>query len=122
MAIDLGLWLYDTEAIPAQNRAAAAWNRINDKPVSVAFKLPNGTVLAAQTVRIEYDNSASQSEAPSGQTAVRKLIVFGVRGHSTITDTNVGEGYRFVYQNGEYRVMDVITTIGEIQAIAEVVG
>ena len=120
--VDMNLWLYDTEAIPAANRAAAAWNRINDKPLSVAFKMPNGTVLGVQTVRIEYDNSASQSEDASGKTTVRKLIIFGVRDHATVTNTNIGEGYRFVYQNGEYKVVDVITSIGEIQAIAEAVG
>lgn len=119
---NLDLYLSDTEAIPAANRAAAAWNRINDKPTSVAFKKPDNTVLAVQTVRIEYDNIVSQSEAESGQTAVRKLTIFGVRDHSTVTDTDVGEGYRFIYQNDEYNVVDTILTIGEIQAIAEAKG
>jgi len=122
VAVSLPLWLYDTEAIPAANRAAAAWNRINDKPTSVAFKNQAGTILSAQTVRIEYDNKPSESESVAGQTAVRKLIVFGVRNHGTITDTNIAEGYRFVYLSSEYRVMTVITTIGEIQGIAEAVG
>ena len=120
--VDLSLWLSDSEAIPAESRAAAAWNRINDKPVSVAFKKPDGTVLAAQTVRLEYDNVATQSEDVSGETAVRKLTIFGVRDHSTVTDTDIGEGYRFIYQNDEYRCVDVITTIGEIQAIFEAKG
>lgn len=120
--VDLGLWLYDTDAIPAQNRAAAAWNRINDKPSSVAFKNAAGTIQAAQTVRIEYDNSASQSEDVSGQTAVRKLIVFGVRGHGTITNTDIREGYRFVYDGDEYKCVSTILTIGEIQGIFEVTG
>lgn len=122
MAVDLTLWLSDTTAIDANGRAAAAWNRINDKPTSVAFKKPDGTVLAAQTVRLEYDNIVSQSEDASGQTAVRKLTIFGVRDHSTVTDTDVKEGYRFVYQSDEYRCVDTILTIGEIQAIFEAVG
>lgn len=122
MAIDLSLWLYDTEAIPAANRAAAAWNRINDKPSSVAFKNVAGTILAAQTVRIEYDNGMSQSEAESGLTAVRKLIVFGVRGHGTVANTDIKEGYRFVYDGDEYRCFSTILTIGEIQGTFEVIG
>lgn len=122
MAVNIDLWLSDTTAIDANGRAAAAWNRINDKPTSVAFKKPDGAVLAAQTVRLEYDNNASQSEDVSGETAVRKLIVFGVREHSTVTDTDVAEGYRFIYRNDEYWCVDTILTIGEIQAIFEAKG
>lgn len=122
MGINLSLWLYDTEAIPAANRAAAAWNRINDKPSSVAFKNAAGTIQAAQTVRIEYDNSVSESESVAGQTAVRKLVVFGVRGHGTVANTDIREGYRFVYDGDEYKCVSTILTIGEIQGIFEVTG
>lgn len=122
MGVNFSAWLSDTEAIPAASRAAAAWKRINDKPVSVAFKKPDGTVLAAQTVRLEWDSNVSESEAPSGQTAVRKLIIFGVRNHATVTNTDIAEGYRFVYQGDEYRVVDTMFTIGEIQAVAEATG
>ena len=122
MAISFDLWLSDTTAIDANGRAAAAWNRINDKPTSVAFKKRDGTVLAAQTVRLEWDNTVSESQDASGQTAVRRLIVFGVKDHSTITDTEVATGYRFVFNNEEYRVVDTIPTIGEIQAICEEAG
>lgn len=122
MGVNLVQWLYDTEAIPAANRAAAAWNRINDKPSSIAFKNAAGTLQAAQTVRIEYDNSASESESVAGETAVRKLIVFGIRGHSTLANTDIREGYRFVYDSDEYRCVSTILTIGEIQGVFEVIG
>lgn len=122
MGINLSLWLYDTEAIPAANRAAAAWNRINDKPSSVAFKNAAGTIQAAQTVRIEFDSRASESESVAGQTAVRKLTIFGVRGHATIADTDMKEGYRFVLNNDQFRIVDVMYTIGEVQATAEATG
>ena len=120
--VDFSLWLSDTTAIDVNGRAAAAWKRINDKPASVAFKKPDGTVLAAQTVRLEYDNRASESEAVSGRTPVRKLIIFGVRDHTTVTDTDVAEGYRFVLSGDEYRVVDTIETLGEIQAVCEATG
>lgn len=122
MGVNFFAWLSDTTAIDANGRSAAAWKRINDKPTSVAFKTTNGTVLSAQTVRLEWDSNASESESPAGVTAVRKLIIFGVRDHATVANTNVGEGYRFVYSGDEYRVIDTLLTIGEIQAFCEVVG
>ena len=122
MGVNFDLWLSDTTAIDVNGRAAAAWNRINDKPTSVTFRKPDGTVLAAQTVRLEYDNRVSESESPAGQTPVRKLIIFGVKDHATVTDTDVAEGYRFNYLNDAYRVVDTISTLGEIQAVCEAVG
>lgn len=122
MGVSLTSWLYDSDAVPAATRAAAAWNRINDKPTSVVFKNAAGTLQAAQTVRIEYDNSTSESESAAGQTAVRKLVVFGIRGHATLTNTDIREGYRFVHDSDEYRCVSTILTIGEIQGIFEVIG
>lgn len=119
--MDLTAYLSDTSAIPATNRAAAAWTRINDKPSSIAFKKPNGTVLTAQTVRLEYDNRSTEAQSAAGKAPVRKLTVFGVKDHSTVTDTNIDTGYRFVLDGREYRVVDTIKTIGEIQAVCEVV-
>lgn len=122
MGVNFSAWLSDTTAIDANGRAAAAWKRINDKPTSIAFKKTSGTVLAAQTVRLEWDSNATESLSPAGQTAVRKLTIFGVRDHVTVADTDVAEGYRFVYQGDEYRVVDTLLTIGEIQAVAEATG
>ena len=122
MGVDFALWLSDTAAIPASGRAAAAWARINDKPTSVTFRKPDGTDLSAQTVRLEYDSRVSESETPAGQTPVRKLIIFGVKDHETVADTDIGEDYRFNYQSDAYRVVDIIYTIGEVQAVAEAIG
>jgi hypothetical protein len=119
--MDLSAYLNDTNAITAAYRAAAAWTRINDKPSSVAFKKPDGTVLTAQTVRLEYDNRATEAQGSAGKAPVRKLTIFGVRNHATVTNTIVDTGYRFVLDGREYRVVDTIVTIGEIQATAEVV-
>lgn len=103
-------------------RAAQAWRRIQDKPSSVTFKKPDGTTLSAQTVRLESDNSASLSESEAGATPRRKLIIFGVRGHDTVTDTDIAEGYRFVSGSDLYRVTDIILTLGEAQGVAEATG
>jgi len=128
MTIDMSAWLGaggDLSAVPTETeaeRAAMAWRRINDKPTSVAFKTPNDVTLAAQTVRLESDNRSSLSESEAGRAPVRKLIVFGVRNHDTIADTVMAEGYRFVSGNDEYVIRDIITTLGEIQGIAEANG
>lgn len=110
------------EAISASLRAVAAWTRINQKPSSVAFKTRAGTVLAAQTVRIEYNSGAGEATSEAGKTPVRKLTIFGVKDHPTVTDTDIAEGYRFVLNGDEYRVIDTMLTLGEVQASCEVTG
>lgn len=106
-------------AIAEAPRAANAWRRIQDKPSSVAFKKPDGTTLAAQTMRVEYDNRASLAQSEAGAAPNRKLILFGIKGHATLADTDMEEGYRFVFDNDEYRITDVLPTIGERQATCE---
>jgi hypothetical protein len=115
-------WLTETSAIDETFRAVKAWNRINDKPTAVAFKTVAGTTLAAQTVRIESDNTVTESEGAAGQGPVRKVIVFGVQNHPIVTDTDMKEGYRFNYGNDQYRIVDVISTLGELQGIGEATG
>ncbi len=121
--MDFNAFLTDNGGpIPPAFRAAAAWNRIGQKPSEVVFKNRAGTSLAAQTVRIEYDNRASESQSDAGKAPVRKLTIYGVVNHNLIDDTDIDEGYRFVYEGDEYRVVDTITTLGEIQATCEATG
>lgn len=106
----------------AASRAIAAWARINDKPTSIAFRTQTGTDLSAQVVRIEYDNTVSESMDSSGRAPVRALTIFGIQDHPTEDDTVIAEGYRVIVDNDEYVVRDVIYTIGEVQARAEAIG
>lgn len=109
----------------AQRRAAHAWRRLHDKfePVtSVAFKTAAGVTLAAQEVRIEVDNRASMSSSAAGSAPRMTLIVYGVRNHATIADTIMEEGFRFILGSDEYRCIDVILTLGEIQGIFVAIG
>lgn len=128
MTISLSAWLSDAGdlvGIPTateQLRAALAWRRINDKPSSVAFKTPAGVTLAAQTIRVESDSSASPATSEAGMAPTRKVVLFGVRNHATVADTIVDEGYRFVGGGDEYRVVAIINTLGEVQALAEASG
>lgn len=120
---DFNSWLSDTEPISEPDRAALAYSRILDKPSVVAFKTPADVVLAAQTVRVEPDDRASDMRDSAGMTGpMRYCVIFGVVNHDTITDTDMQEGYRFILDNDEYRITDVIVTLGSIQGNAESSG
>lgn len=122
MSVDISAWLGVGTPIGERERAALAWRRIQHKPTSVSFRTPAGVTLAAQQVRIESDTSATMAESVAGAGAKRKVIVFGIRNHDTLPDTQVGEGYRFVWAQDMYTVVDVIVTLGEVQAVSEAVG
>lgn len=120
---DFNSWLTDTEPIAETERASLAWSRIQDKPSTVSFKTPAGAILAAQTVRVEPDDKATGETGQSGMTGhMRYCIIFGVINHDTVTDTDMEEGYRFVLNNDEYRITDVLITLGSIQGNAESSG
>lgn len=123
---DLTRWIDATlptaahRAAREQRRAAHAWRRINDKfetVTSVAFKNAAGTTLAAQSVRIEWDNRASLVSGAAGTAGRMNLNVFGVNNHPTRGTVDMKEGYRFVLNNDEYRCTEVIEQLGERQGI-----
>jgi hypothetical protein len=126
--VDLSTWitkLYKTtrsNQIDTGIKAAEAFRRISARPATAVFRTPNGTRLAGQIVRIESDNSATPGESTAGSAPVRKVIIFGIKNHPTLPDTNMKEGYVFVYEGDEYKCVDVITTRGEIQGIWEATG
>jgi hypothetical protein len=116
--VDFDYWLNDTEAISSNARAVMAWRRIQDKPTSITII----RLATAQTVRVEYGETGSEQTAAPGTGTRRNLTIFGIRDHPTETDTNIKAGDRFVLDNQEYRVLDIVKTIGEIQARCEVVS
>lgn len=106
----------------AAERAQAAWERIQDKASSVIIVRGN-TTLTAQTVRLEYGNqTASEVSGGAGTSSNQDLIVFGIRDHATLDDTNIQRGDRFAISGVQYRVMAVVKTTGEVQAHCEVLA
>jgi hypothetical protein len=103
----------------AQNRAVLAYRRILQKPSSIAFKTSSGTTLDPQIVRIESDNRANPVQGVSGVAPKRQVIIFGIRNHPSIPDTDIKEGYTFNLEKDRYTVRDVIYTLGEVQAVTE---
>ena len=126
--VNLSAWLSDAGDLAATptateaQRAALAYRRILDKPSSVAFKTPAGATLAAQTVRIEPDSAAGMATSEAGAGQVRKAVVFGIKGHASLSDTVMDDGYRFVLDGDEYRCVGILKTLGEIQGYFESVG
>lgn len=112
-------WTITSEPIPGSDRAVDAWRRIQEKPTSVTI-VRGSTPLAAQTVRIEKDSTVDrETEGAAGRSSMRNVTVFGITNHPTVTDTNIQREDRFVYNGTQYRIIDVLVTLGEVQARAE---
>lgn len=105
------------------DRAVDAWKRISEKPSSITMRRDDGTAVAAQTVRIEWDdNSNSEPSGAGGKSSMRRGTVFGVVNHATVADTDIQRGDRFTVSGYQYRVVDVLTTLGEKQGRFEAMG
>jgi hypothetical protein len=105
-----------------QERAADAWRRIGEKPQSITLRTAAGTDRAAQTVRLEVDNRASESSSAAGAAPKMHVIVYGIRNHATLANTAMAEGDRFNYAGDAYRIVDIILQTGEVQGVGEAIG
>lgn len=106
---------------PMSNDAAMAvinWDIILQDSVSVRFNT-GSSILNPQTVRLESDGRANPVLSAAGIAPKRGLVIFGIRNHPTVTDTDIQEGYYFNYLGDQYTIRDVILAEGEIQALAE---
>ena len=99
-------------------RAARAWQRIQDRSTSITVYRA-GIPLDAQTVRIEFDSASANLRREAGEAAVKDVILFGVKDHPTVDDTDLAKNDEFKLADGSYRVIDVIEVPGEVQARAE---
>lgn len=125
---DLDKWLGHTyiEVESVETRATLAWRRIQDKPSSVVI-LRGSTNLAAQTVRIEIDPGGGgrrQVAGAANETSIRQGVIFGVIDHPdpSVPDTDMRGGDRFIFDNVEYEIRDVLKTKGEIQGRVEIMS
>lgn len=102
--------------ITAAQRAGAAWQRIQDNPVTVAV-WRGGSFDHNETVRLEWDNSTTPLGSTETTVAVMtRVIAFGIKNHATLTDTDISEGDELAYQGEIFQVKDVATPPGELQA------
>ena len=103
--------------VAAELRALMAWERIQDRPTSVTLDR-GGVAQAAQTVRLEY-SSPHTVQGEVGKAGEYDLVVFGVKDHPTVTDTNIKRGDRFAVGKLVYEVLTVANVPGEVQAWAK---
>lgn len=101
-------------------RANDAWIRIQQRPSSIVLLRGNPAVAqTAQIMRVEHDNTITESEGGGGKSSSQRVFLFGVKGHRTIANTDIQRSDRFVIGTTQYRVVAVMDQIGEVQAIAE---
>jgi hypothetical protein len=102
--------------------ALDAWRRIEDAPTAITIRRGEDT-LEAQTVRVEMGSGAREDRdlrrGLNVLPGVRRAVVFGVRGHPTVGDTDIQRGDRFVIGATEFEVVGVIDAPGEVQAVCE---
>lgn len=124
MAISFGDWLTQSSPVAASSsiRAQIQASRTADKLTSVVF-LRDGLEIAAQSVRVEYNNTFTETSSELGVAAERRVTLFAPKGHPTIADLNVRVWDTFRIDEVEYSVMQVNRTlIGQVQVQCEAVG
>jgi hypothetical protein len=108
-------------------RAVEAWGRIDEQPTTITIRRGTASggslTLDAQTVRIEFGDSAREDlvvrRGLNIAPGVQRAVVFGVRNHPTVSDTDIQRGDRFVIDATEFEVIAVIRAPGEAQALCE---
>lgn len=109
-------WLDSTGTIASSaERAITAWRRIVDRPTQVTLD----RLGVAQTMRVEFDDTATEQNNDMRTIGHQYLVVFGVRDHPVIADTDIQWADRFVLDNVEFEVMALIKPPGEVQALCE---
>ncbi len=114
----------DSLLVEQSIRAASAWQRINSNPAmkhSIEVSRDGfSTFESPQTVRIEFLNSPKEMSITSGNGNARTIqidcVVFGIRNHATLADTDILKDDEFGIDGIRYRVLDVLLFAGEKQA------
>ncbi|MEL7435894.1 MAG: hypothetical protein AAFN11_18250 [Chloroflexota bacterium] len=102
--------------------AQRAWKLIQRNPASIAINR-DGIFLSDQTVRVETSNAQVERTGVSGAMAtMRDAVVFGIRNHPSVSDTDIKRNDRFEHEGQDYRVMDVNFVVGGLQAHCEVIS
>ena len=116
---DLNAWLsrYPSD-IPVSTKAELTWRRINQEPTVIRIRR-KGATLAPQTVRVEQNLRVREDLKTNSNLGVTITVVFGLRDHPTLPDTDIKPRDRFLYENSEFEVVTVIVHEGEVQAICE---
>lgn len=125
MSVDLGAWLEGGDSFARRQaplRAQIQWSRIQDNPVDIKIQR-KGQFRTIQTVRVEWDNSQGDAVDQSGDTTIRRAIVYGIQGHPELPDTDIRMWDVFVLDNVQYTVTGVNKrSLGSIKAYCDATG
>lgn len=127
MMVDARMLIGSLSDSEVPDRAAAAWDRINEHPTPITIIRSAGKTKSsrpAQTVRLEFSNTTTgqQVTTEAGTSSHQQVVVFGISGHDSEPDTDIQKDDQFRYAGLLYRVISVIAGQGEVQAQCEAVG
>lgn len=80
------------------------------------------TTLPAQTVRVVLDNRPREIRGAIGSGTENHCVVYGVKGHPAVADTDIRRGDRFRLAGDHYVVDSIKLVPGGVQAIAVLQG
>lgn len=118
-------WLSSSRVIDPAARAVAAWNRIQQKPSTVTVvrltPITGARTTHEVTVRLDASNQSDEYNTigNSGVNIMGETMAFGIQNHPTLPDTDLRRDDTFYYRGANYRVINVINTIGELQFLCE---
>lgn len=121
MSIDFNAWVSANQGSSLRT-AEDVWALIQLKPVGITIH--RGAMdIAEQTVRVTFSNAERVIKGESSaMSAYRDAVVFGVKGHPTVTDTDIKRGDEFTVYGRGLKVIDMIEVAGGIQAFCEAVS
>ena len=105
--------------IDVSDRALRAWNLIQRDPSSVTL-LRQGAKLDPQTMRVELSSGGRTNDMPVGLIGTQIVVLFGIKDHPTLPDTDIKRLDRAVIDNKEYTIDVLIDAPGEVQAFGSV--
>ena len=125
--MDFNAWLgvsNDALNIDPATRSSLALSRINDNPAvkqDILITRDGGSTFEnAQSVRVELLGEPSEIAITDANNNARTIridcVVFGIRNHATLDDTDIRKDDEFGISGIRYRVLDTQLFAGEIQA------
>ena len=115
-------WLQTDDVVNGDVRAVRTWSLILRDAQSIVVDR-DGVDRDAQTVRITYDNDAKWVGGDSnvGKSSNREVVIFGIKDHpnSSVTDTDLQAGDRFIFEDVRYEIRDVFDLPGSVQCKAQ---
>lgn len=108
--------------ITSVSRASRMWALIQRNSTSITIKRGT-TTLSAQVVKVVIENSGNDERVGESRSVsgLQDAIVYGVRDHASVADTDIEIGDMFVVNGDVHRVIGTTLIPGGIEARTEVI-